>query len=354
MAAKARSRPPVKQCSTAGKAPFPVSSRKIARHVGVGLARMDHQRQAGFARRRDVRAEALLLRVARAVVVVIVEPGLADRHHFRMLRDRRPARPAPMSSSSCALCGCVPTEQNTSGNFSAMASTWACRRTRVEIVTMRPTPAARARATTASSSAAKSGKSRWQWLSTSMVRRRASVRIRRLRLGLGFGFALGFRLDIARENAGRRRQCDARLDPRAELVEVTFVGADRQQIEQFAGRRRHERLRQDGDLPEHLRRHVQDGALPRRIGLGHGPGRLAGEIAVGVGHHRPDRVEHLVQLLRLHVLARDADHAVGGGQDRLVLGGELARRRQHAAELPCRSSTASAAPDCRDRWRDRH
>ena len=85
--------PPVKQCSTAGKAPFPVSSSRIARHVVVGLARMDHQRQAGFARGGDVVAEAVLLRVARAVVVVIVEPGLADRHHLGMARARAPGRP---------------------------------------------------------------------------------------------------------------------------------------------------------------------------------------------------------------------------------------------------------------------
>ena len=49
---------------------------------------MDHQRQSGFARRLNVRPQALLLRGARAVVVVIIEPGFADRHHFRMLGDR--------------------------------------------------------------------------------------------------------------------------------------------------------------------------------------------------------------------------------------------------------------------------
>ena len=59
-----------------------------ARHVVVGLAGVDDQRQPGLARRRDVGAEALLLRVARAVVVVIVEPGLADRHHLGMARAR--------------------------------------------------------------------------------------------------------------------------------------------------------------------------------------------------------------------------------------------------------------------------
>ena len=59
-----------------------------ARHVVVGLARMDDQRQSGRARRGDVIAEAALLRVARAVVVVIVEPGLPDRHHLGMTRAR--------------------------------------------------------------------------------------------------------------------------------------------------------------------------------------------------------------------------------------------------------------------------
>ena len=34
------------------------------------------------------RAKAALLRVARRIVVVIVEPGFADRHDFRVLRPR--------------------------------------------------------------------------------------------------------------------------------------------------------------------------------------------------------------------------------------------------------------------------
>ena len=59
-----------------------------ARHVVVGVARMDHQRQPGLARRRDVTAEALLLRLARAGVVVVVEPGLAERHHLGVARAR--------------------------------------------------------------------------------------------------------------------------------------------------------------------------------------------------------------------------------------------------------------------------
>ena len=59
-----------------------------ARHIVVGVARMDDQRQTGFARRRDVAAKAALLRVARRVIVVVVEAGLADRHDFGMPRAR--------------------------------------------------------------------------------------------------------------------------------------------------------------------------------------------------------------------------------------------------------------------------
>ncbi len=110
-------------------------------------------------------------------------------------------------------------------------------------------------------------------------------------------------------------------------------GRHAQQIEQLAGRGRHERLAQDADLAEHLGGDVEHGALPRRIGLGQRPGRLAREIAVGVGDHRPDRVEHLVKLLRLHVLARRADHVVGRRQNGLVGVAERAGLRQHAAQL---------------------
>ena len=47
---------------------------------------MDDQRQPGFARRRDMGAEHLLLHLARAVVVVEIEPGLADADDPRVRR----------------------------------------------------------------------------------------------------------------------------------------------------------------------------------------------------------------------------------------------------------------------------
>ena len=132
----------------------------------------------------------------------------------------------------------------------------------------------------------------------------------------GYCAALSLRLDITRKYRRRRRQFCARGDAMfaAEISERALAVRHGQKIEQFPRRRRHERLRQNRDLPQHLGGHIEHGALPRRIGLGQRPRRLAGEIAVGVGHHRPDRVEHLMQLLRRHRVARLADHGVGGAR----------------------------------------
>jgi hypothetical protein len=46
---------------------------------------------------------------------------------------------------------------------------------------------------------------------------------------------------------------------------------------------------------------------------------------------RPQCVKNPVELLRLHGLARLADQRIGRGEDRLVIGVELARLRQRAA-----------------------
>ena len=60
----------------------PPGSRAI---VVVGLARVDHQRQAGSPRGLDVDAEHRGLHFARAEVVVEVEARLADPDHLRPL-----------------------------------------------------------------------------------------------------------------------------------------------------------------------------------------------------------------------------------------------------------------------------
>ena len=139
------------------------------RHVGIAVARMDHQRQAGFARRRNMLAKAL--GPARRAGCCRSDNRARPRRSPR-LSDASAARSAlwrrcPVPHARCAD-GCRPsrTSPEISQRLPALAEIFA---RACEIVTMRPMPAARARATTASSSAAKSGKSRWQWLSTSIV-----------------------------------------------------------------------------------------------------------------------------------------------------------------------------------------
>src|SRR5262245_40899100 len=126
------------------------------------------------------------------------------------------------------------------------------------MVTMRPTPAASARATMASRSSAKSLKSRWQWLSTSML----LLAARWL-----------FRFDITREHADGCRQCRARRNafPTAERRKIAFAGGNAEAVEQFCGGFRHDRQRQDRDLPHHFGGDVKHRLLPRRVGLGQRP-----------------------------------------------------------------------------------
>ena len=51
----------------------------------LGIAGVDDERQAGLPRRVDMRLEALALRRAVGLVVIIIEAALADRDHPRMI-----------------------------------------------------------------------------------------------------------------------------------------------------------------------------------------------------------------------------------------------------------------------------
>jgi hypothetical protein len=53
--------------------------------VFVGLAGVNDQRQAGGAGGGNMRAKAALLRPAGAVLVEMIQPRFAERHHLRML-----------------------------------------------------------------------------------------------------------------------------------------------------------------------------------------------------------------------------------------------------------------------------
>ena len=58
------------------------------RHVLVGVARVDHERQTCRTRRSDVSAKAAFLRVARAQIIMVIEPSFADRHDLGVARAR--------------------------------------------------------------------------------------------------------------------------------------------------------------------------------------------------------------------------------------------------------------------------
>jgi hypothetical protein len=66
--------------------PLPHFLGKDPGGVGVGFAGVHDQRQPCLPRRGDVHAEAPLLRLGRAVQVVVVEAGLAEADHLRVLR----------------------------------------------------------------------------------------------------------------------------------------------------------------------------------------------------------------------------------------------------------------------------
>ena len=105
-----------------------------------------------------------------------------------------------------------------------------------------------------------------------------------------------------------------------------------EQIQEFRRGCWREGLSQDCDLPDDFRGDVKHRALPRGIGLGERPRRLAREVAVGVRDHRPDGVEHLMQRLRFHRLAGLPDHGIRGVQERLVILRERAGLWQRVAE----------------------
>ena len=91
-----------------------------------------------------------------------------------------------------------------------------------------------------------------------------------------------------------------------------------EQIEQPARGVGHHRRRQDGELAHDLGRDRQNGTHARRIGLLQRPWCGGREVAVGLGNHRPDGAERLMDLLRFHRQAALRQQPVGGGQQRPV------------------------------------
>ena len=60
------------------------------RHVLVGIAGMDDERQAGLARCLDMQAQAFLLNIGRLAGVVVIQPGFADADQARAALQTHP------------------------------------------------------------------------------------------------------------------------------------------------------------------------------------------------------------------------------------------------------------------------
>ena len=127
--------------------PQPVGVRVEHRErVVVGRPGVDDQRLAGGAGQLDLGLERPLLILARRVVAVVVEAGLADRHALLVAGQRLELGEVGVVEAGASL-GCRPIAAYTWGKSSAAASAARHEAPSVPTVTIRVTPAASAAAT---------------------------------------------------------------------------------------------------------------------------------------------------------------------------------------------------------------
>ena len=213
-------------------------------------------------RGRDMGArKPLRLRVARALVVVIVEPGLADARRTFGCCDSATSSSAVTSSSSCAHVRmgadrAVDRWRSARRWRSSAAKRAHPRRDRHHARRRRRPRRARHERRARS---AKSGKSRWQWVSTSI--RPAS------------GPPSGF--DIAREDAGSAPAAPCRRPARAAVAQRREVALPRRRRASRSSSLADEPgmtgWHQDRDLAHHLGGHVEHRVAARRVGLASAP-----------------------------------------------------------------------------------
>ena len=133
------------------------------RRVGVGIARVDHDRQARRRRDLELAIEERALDGPRGEIVEVVEARLPDRDGLRVLEQldelvdpgSPPGRPPGADRSRAP--------RTRPRSASAIASAARHDAMPVPIVTMRETPTARARSTR--NAAGSSHPSRWAWVS---------------------------------------------------------------------------------------------------------------------------------------------------------------------------------------------
>ena len=91
----------------AGIRAFGVFLGQNAGHVVIGAAGVDDQRQAGFAGRRDMNAQALALHLGAVGGVVVIEPGFTDADKLGCSASLTNSSTVARGSSA-ALIGWVP------------------------------------------------------------------------------------------------------------------------------------------------------------------------------------------------------------------------------------------------------
>ena len=112
-------RPEEKQCSRKAKSPpASRSSRRMARDVGIGAARVNGQRDAGQTRRTDMGAETGPLHLMRRGLIEVVETALADADHLRMTRSSPRSSPARAPAPHARVAGGCRPSTRVPGSFS--------------------------------------------------------------------------------------------------------------------------------------------------------------------------------------------------------------------------------------------
>jgi hypothetical protein len=81
--------------------------------IGTGATGVDDHRFTGLPGGLQVQAEGCLLQLGGFRLVVIVQTGFTDRHHFRVIElMQQPVQ--RRRRAGCTSNGCTPTEQSTS------------------------------------------------------------------------------------------------------------------------------------------------------------------------------------------------------------------------------------------------
>ena len=267
-----------------GEAALPRFVFEDGRHVVVGIARMDHQRQAGLARGRDMRAKASLpaLRAATGrrnsrgpASPIATTLGCAESRtsssavtsgFFRRIVRMRADRAIDRVDSS-------PRFQGFAQSASRASKSSPCARCRRPGRARRPS----------SRSSAKSGKSRWQWLSTSMRYFAARpVRHSAGNTGCGAGSAVPETSALPCVRHGRKSRWSSGTARRSSSLAAE------------PGMYGWQRMR---DPSNRLGGRVQHRFHALRIGLLQRPGLLRREIAVGFRHHAEYRGERQMDRL---------------------------------------------------------